>query len=346
MSDGIRVLLTGGGGFIGSHCVSHWMWTTQWHVTVIDSFRHRGRVERLRPSVEMFPDRIRLAKVDLAEPMRDAQSGLAWAELRREPAFDVIVNMASESHVDRSIDDPVGTWRNNCNLVQTMLEYSREKKPDVFVQISTDEVYGPAAPGQLHEEWSPIIPSNPYAASKAAQEALAISYWRTYGTPLVLTNTMNNFGEWQDAEKFIPKTIRSILDGEAVTVHGEPGNTGSRFYLYAANHADAIRHIVEQTVIGKYPQRRLPDRYNVVGEAEVTNEEMARMIGNILGVEPKLDFVDFHKTRPGHDRRYGLDGNKLAGIGWKPPFPFLDSLRQTVLWYTRNREALSDYRPQ
>lgn len=346
MSDNVRVLLTGGGGFIGSHCVAHWMRTTHWHVTVLDSFRHRGRVERLRPSVEMFPDRIRLAKVDLAEPMRDAQSGLAWAALKREPAFDVVVNMASESHVDRSIEDPVGTWRNNCNLVQTMLEYVREKPTGVFVQISTDEVYGPAAPGQLHEEWSPILPSNPYAASKAAQEALAISYWRTYGVPLVLTNTMNNFGEWQDSEKFIPKTIRSILDGQPVVVHGEPGHTGSRFYLHAANHADAIRHLVEQTVVSKYPLRAMPDRYNVVGEEEVTNEDMALLIGRILGVEPKLEFVDFHKTRPGHDRRYGLDGAKLASTGWSAPFPFADSLRQTVLWYTRNREALSDYRPQ
>lgn len=346
MSDGIRVLLTGGGGFIGSHCVSHWMRTTQWHVTVIDSFRHRGRVERLRPSVEMFPDRIRLAKVDLAEPMRDAQSGLAWAALRREPPFDVIVNMASESHVDRSIDDPVGTWKNNCNLVQTMLEYAREKPTGVFVQISTDEVYGPAAPGQLHEEWSPILPSNPYAASKAAQEALAISYWRTYGVPLVITNTMNNFGEWQDSEKFIPKTIRSLLEGRPAVVHGEPGHTGSRFYLHAANHADAIRHIVEQTVVAKYPVRQRPDRYNVVGEEEVSNEDMVRQIAHVLGVEPQLEFVDFHKTRPGHDRRYGLTGAKLASTGWKAPFSYHDSLRQTVLWYTRNRDALSDYRPQ
>lgn len=337
----VKVLLTGGAGFIGSHCLEHWLATTDWHVTVADSLRHRGRVERVRPSAEASPDRVRLVKIDLAND-RDP----AWDSVHVGGPYDVVVNMASESHVDRSITDPVGTWRNNCALALNVLEYARHAGCEAFVQISTDEVFGPAAAGRQHGEWSPIVPSNPYAASKAAQEALAVSYWRTFSVPLILTNTMNNFGERQDAEKFIPKIIRHLKAGEEVPVHGAPGDPGSRFYLHAKNHADAVRHLIERTVITRYPHGELPSRYNVVGDTEVTNDEMVALVAGVLGVPARMRFVDFHSTRPGHDKRYALDGAKLKASGWEAPFSFHRSLRQTVLWYDRHPEALKDYRPE
>ena len=215
-----------------------------------------------------------------------------------------------------------------------MLEYAREAKPKAFIQFSTDEVYG-AAPGEtLHAEWSPILPSNPYAASKAAQEAIAISYWRTYGVPVVLTNTMNLFGERQDAEKFIPMLISKIARGEEVTIHGRPDYIGKRFYIHCRNMADALLFVLKGD-----PQQYqdsdsliIPDRWNIVGEVEMDNLSVAQLIAEIIGQPLKYKLVDFHAARPGHDRRYALDGRKLAAAGWAPPVSFKESLRRVVQW--------------
>jgi dTDP-glucose 4,6-dehydratase len=224
----MRVLLTGIAGFIGSHVAEHIAATRpEWEVVGLASFRHRG--DPLR--IDSMPARYEIHHADLASP-------LSHRLIDRIGHIDVIINMASESHVDRSIEDPVPFVENNVSLALSMLEYARIVRPQLFVQISTDEVYGPAMDGELHREWSKILPSNPYSASKAAQEAIAFSYWRTYGVPVLITNTMNNFGERQDREKMIPMCISRIATGKTVTIHGSPGNIGSRFYLHARNHAD------------------------------------------------------------------------------------------------------------
>jgi len=316
----MRILLTGVAGFVGSHLVEHIQANTDWQIVGLASFRHRGdplRLESAGPSLTIH-------HADLTAPISPRL-------MDRIGPVDFIVNAAAESHVDRSIAEPRPFVENNVSVALTMLEYAREVKPRAFVQVSTDEVYGPAPAGVEHAEWSPILPSNPYAASKAAQEALAIAYWRTYGVPVVLTNTMNNFGERQDREKFIPTILRSLREGSEVTIHGRLGEVGSRFYLHARNHADAILRLLEGTP-SAYPDSDRPDRYHVRGEREVDNLTLAKMVAGIADIPLRYRFVDFHSARPGHDRRYALAADKLTKLGWIPPVPFEASLARTVHW--------------
>lgn len=330
-----RLLLTGSAGFAGSHFVEHVLANTDWHVVGIDSFRHRG--DPLR--VYQDPARYTVFHHDLAAPISDRL-------IEKLGPIDYLVNMASESHVDRSITDPVPFVTNNVALTLNVLEYARKAKPAKFCQVSTDEVYGPAPQGVNHKEWAPIIPSNPYSASKAAQEMLAISYWRTYGVPVFITNTMNLIGERQDTEKFIPKVIRAISRGEDVEIHGQPGNYGSRYYLHARNHADAILYLLRELRVDQYSDSLFavkcdkPRRFNVVGEQEIDNLELAQRIAGCMGKAFTARSVDFHAARPGHDRRYALDGNALMDFGWKAPISFDESLARTVQWSLDHPEWL------
>jgi dTDP-glucose 4,6-dehydratase len=213
-----------------------------------------------------------------------------------------------------------------------MLEFAREYPCKMFVQFSTDEVYGAAPVGTNHEEWAPIIPSNPYSASKACQEAIAISYWRTYGIPVVITNTMNLFGQMQDPEKYIARLISRIDSGEEVTVHGTERNIGSRYYLHARNMADALLFIVNNLPAHKFGEVDRPDRYNIVGDVEINNMDMAKIVATKLNKPLIYKFEDFHQTRPGHDRRYALEGTKLKDLGWQAPLDFDQSMTQYISW--------------
>lgn len=323
----MRVLVTGSGGFVASHFVEHVLARTDWDVVGIDSFRHRGDSLRLANS-----SKYRVFCHDLTAPVSQQMA-------HQIGTVDYIVNFAAESHVERSIHEPRHFIENNAAIAVTMLEYARLVQPKKFIQISTDEVYG-AAPGNVcHKEWSTIIPSNPYSASKACQEAIAISYWRTYGVPLVITNTMNMFGERQDTEKFIPMLIKRIQNGQDVTVHGNPEQIGSRFYLHARNHADALLFLLQDHHPSEYKdgdETILPSRFNIVGEVEIDNLELAKLVASILSKPLHYQLVDFHAARPGHDRRYALDGHKLGSLGWKSPFGFKESLEKTIKWTLDN----------
>ena len=208
-----------------------------------------------------------------------------------------------------------------------MLEFAREQKDlRLFVMFSTDEVYGPAPVGVNYKETDRYNSTNPYSATKAGAEQLALAYENTFKVPVIITNTMNIFGERQHPEKFIPKVIKKVLAGEVVTIHANPEKTkaGSRFWIHARNVSDALLFLTNN-----YEVR---ESYNIVGEHEVDNLEMASTISRILGKELKYEMVDFHSSRPGHDLRYALDGNKLKNIGYIYPKNFYESLRQTVLW--------------
>ena len=248
--------------------------------------------------------------------------------------------MASDSHVDRSITHPVDFVQNNVNLTLNMLEYAREVRPEKFIQVSTDEVYGPAPVGHDHKEGEPHRPSNPYSASKSAQESIAYSYWRTYNVPVTITNTMNNFGERQHPEKYVPMVIKKIMSGEVIDIHSKPNEDkswtiGSRVWLHARNHADAIQHILDNIDVVWYEDgESTPDiqRFNVAGEQEIDNLQIVNMIADIIGKEPVYELVDFHSSRPGHDLRYSLDGTKLKEYGWNAPISVAESFRRTVEW--------------
>lgn len=324
-----RCLVSGIAGFIGSHVLEHVLKNTDWHVVGVASWKHKGTPERVMEVLGGDPtwrDRVDIITHDLSAPFPERTKRVIGH-------CDYILNVAAESHVDRSITDPVPFVQNNVNVALNMLEFAREFPPETFIQISTDEVYGVAPEGVNHKEWATILPSNPYSASKAAQEAIAISYWRTYGVPLVITNTMNNFGEMQDPEKFMAKIIRMVLNGETVPVHGKEGQIGSRYYLHARNHADALLFILCNLKPARYEAGLYhPDRYNVVGDIELDNLEVAQKIAHYVGKPLKYELVDFHGTRPGHDHRYALDGSKLLQKGWTPPIDFEASLGRYVDW--------------
>lgn len=333
----VRVLLTGAGGFIGAHTLEHILTTTDWDVVCLDSFRHKGLTDRITDCLayQMEPGRVKVFTHDLSAP-------LSPLLIERIGPVDYVINMASESHVNRSIEHPVPFVQNNVSLVLNMLEYARAVKPRAFIQVGTDEVYGPVTKDYRHPEWSRILPSNPYAASKAAQEAIAISYWRSYGVPLILTNTMNNFGERQDPEKYLPMVVRSILDGKVVTVHASGGEMGSRYWLHARNHADALVWMLSEGAPAAYPEADVPDRYHIVGDKRLDNLELASCVAQILDRPLYHETSDYHSSRPGHDLHYGLDGSKLERAGWTPPVEFGDALERTVLWMANHPEWLED----
>lgn len=333
-----RVLLTGASGFVGSHVLRHILANTNWEVVCLSSFRHRGLTDRIRLAVKDYDDnfnRVKVVSHDLTAPISPVLSN----EIGK---IDYVFNVASDSHVDRSIVEPVPFIENNVSLVCNMLEWARFSDIDRFIHVSTDEVYGPAPSGYAHREWEDqYLPSNPYSASKAAQESIAYSYWRTYDLPLIITNTMNIIGEMQDPEKFVPMTMKRVLSEETVTIHASPtGEIGSRFYLHARNQADALLYTINQPIL-KYGESHVPQKFHVVGEREVDNLEMATMVAEYVGKPLKYELVDFHSSRPGHDLRYALDGNKIANAGWVAPLSLEESIERTVNWTLKNKEWLS-----
>lgn len=332
-----RCLLTGGGGFIGIHTFAHIMRKTDWEVVMIDSFRHKGLTDRVAYMLNNNPEwreRLLVYSHDVTVPISDMLT-------KRIGSIDYIINMASLTHVDTSLSDPTYFALNNVTLGLNMLDYARKQSwLKAYIQVSTDEVYGPATGDYKSREWDPIIPSNPYAASKAAMECDATARWRSFDLPLIITNTMNNVGEFQDGEKFIPQVIKHVLNGTELTIYGKRESIGSRTYLHPRNHADAILYLLQNTKPIHYPAADRPDRYHVVGDKEYNNLEIAQKIAQIIGKPLKYQLVDFYKSRPGHDARYAMDGSKLAKLGWKAPMAFEDTIFSTVNWYLKNPEWL------
>lgn len=339
----MRVLVTGGAGFAGHHLTEHLLAVTGWDLVVVDGLTYAGRPDRLTDCAGYDPDRVTLLWHDLRAPVHP------WLDDRIGPV-DAVLHLAANSHVDRSISDPAPFVRNNVDVTLNMLEWARTRDLTHFVQVSTDEVYGPAEHGTAHAEWSPVMPSNPYSASKACQEAVAFSYWRTYGLPVTVVNIMNMYGERQDPEKFVPLAIRSVLAGDVVPLHGRmrplPGLTGqyewepsSRCWLHARNFADALRWILTDTSPAVFGDADRPDRWHVAGdEADVL--DVAGRIAEAAGKPLRFSWDDFHSSRPGHDHRYALDASKIAAAGWKAPVPFGESLDRTVRWFAAHPEWL------
>lgn len=330
-----RVLLTGASGFAGSHVLRALLTDTDWDVTCLSSWRHYGEPARILDALHVAGappldlNRIQLVTHDLSVPLTRGIRGEIGSA-------DIVMNVASDSHVDRSIADPVPFVANNVGLALTMLEHARRISPQMFLQMGTDEVYGPMLSGEPNREWDTTIPSNPYSASKAAQDALAIAWWRTYGLPVVLTRTMNLFGPFQSGEKFIPMAIRKVLAGEVVTIHSSPdGVPGSRCWIDVRELASAWLYLAQKWTPARYPDTDRPDLFHIVGEQR-SNLEIAEIISTILGKPLRYELVSFHASRPGHDLVYGLDGTKLAEAGWANARGITTSLAETVDWYVHN----------
>jgi dTDP-glucose 4,6-dehydratase len=314
------VLVTGSAGFVGSHTVEWLLERTDWNIVGLDSFRHLGDAERVKGN-----DRYDIICHDLNAPI---------SERTKDRIGDVhyIINCASISHVDTSIEDPVYVWETNTRLIGNILEFARHSSTlEKFIQCSTDEVFGAAEDGHEHHEWDVIAPSNPYAASKAAQDALCFSYWRTYGVPICVTHTMNMIGTKQDPEKYLPKIISRIHKGEVVTVHGNENRIGSRMYIDCRNLADAWLFILDEVQFNVYGEgcNRMT-KFNIAGIQEISNLQLAEKIAALMGKELKYELVDFHMTRPGHDLRYALNSSKIRALGWSPPISLDETFTQTI----------------
>jgi dTDP-glucose 4,6-dehydratase len=337
-----RILLTGVGGFIGSHCLEYFLDKTDWEIVGLDSFRHKGDLGRL--SHVDFKDRVKIYYHDLSLPIADSLLNLI-CDIRTDYVgpfirnkIDYIVNIASDSAVERSTTNPVACLRNNYELMINMLEFTRLVKPSKFIHISTDEVYGESETSEGHGEWDVILPSNPYAASKAAQEALAISYWRTYNLPIVITNTMNIVGERQNQEKFLPYMIQQIfLDREVCIYANSPSDIGKRTYLDVKNQADALLYLLDRPVT-KYEKgsSKRPDRWNISGDTELNNLEFAQLVAKLMNKELKYRLVPSESARPGYDKRYCLNGSKFRELGWVAPYDFNSSLQRIINWTINN----------
>lgn len=335
-----RVLLTGAGGAIGVHVIAHFMHNTNWEIVALDSFRadHKGYFDRITRVCRDHPDwpgRIKIFSHDLNAPFTDR-------EIEAIGEIDYIINLASRSDVQNSIDDPLPFVRNNTELMLNILEYARKIQPLVFLHFSTDEVYGPAAVDSGgHKEWDAIVPSNPYSASKASQEAIAIAWWRCFNVPLIITNTMNNFGEMQAPSKFPAMIQRRIDRDEVIDVHAAgDGQIGTRYYLHSRNAADALLFILKNVppVLHGPGEIDRPVRINIVGDKQVSNQELVEIISKLMDKPAKCQIVSYHDKNPGHDLHYGLNGDKLALLGWHSPIPFEESMKNTIDWQKRNNE--------
>ena len=317
-----EVLITGGCGFVGHHLIEHIIKNTDWNITVLDRLTYASNgFDRLR-DINVFDDkRVRILAADFTFPIKD---GLA-KEIGKP---DYILHLGGETHVDRSIDDAAPFVMANVLGTMRMLDFAKTL-PDLkrFVFFGTDEVFGPAPEGTAYKEWDNYNSGNPYAATKAGAEEMCLAYANTHKVPVTITHCMNVFGERQHPEKFIPMCVRKILAGNSITIHANEDCTksGSRYYIHARNVAAAVLFLLDNH-IGKV------DKFNIVGEKEVSNLDMARSIAKILNKTLAYELVDFHGSRPGHDLRYALDGTKMKELEWQLPMTFNESLKKTIKW--------------
>ena len=324
-----KVILTGANGFVGHHILEHFIRHTDWEIYCIDKLNYASSGHDRIRDINVFDDeRVKIFTTDLSLALPE---GL----IKELGDISYIFHVAAESHVDNSIDHPVPFIQNNIDSTLYLLEYAK-KLPNLekFIYFSTDEVYGSAPVGMAYKEGDRFNCGNPYSASKAAAECICQAYSNTYQMPIITTNTMNVIGQRQHPEKFVPKVIKKVLNGEVITIHSNAEKTkaGSRFYIHARNIADALLHILHNCdeVLDNYDASK--GKFNVVGEKETDNLQLAQLIADILGKELKYEMVDFHSSRPGHDLRYAMDGEKMANLGWTHPILFEDSLRDTIEW--------------
>lgn len=327
-----KIIITGGCGFIGHHFAEYIHKTTDWQIIILDKLTYASNgLNKLRNNKLLSSERVKVFTIDLCSELS--------VGIKSEIGEDVnyIVHMAAETHVDNSILEPVKIINNNISSTVNLLEWSRTlKNLEIFFYFSTDEVFGPALGDTLYKEWDRHKPTNPYSASKSAAENICISYENTYKIPLMIVNVMNAFGERQHVEKFIPLCVKKILNNEKIYIHSYPDKitSGSRFYIHAQNIASAVYFLIKNGTIG--------EKYNITGEKEVSNLELAKLISKIMNKELDYEMIDFHCSRPGHDLRYGLDGTKLYNLGWCPKFNFEESLEKCVNWTLNNLEWLEE----
>jgi len=316
MSQAMKLLITGGAGFIGSNFILYMIKNyPEYQLINVDALTYAGNLENLR-SVENHPNH-HFAKVDITNR----------AEL--EPLFaegiDVVVNFAAESHVDRSILQPDLFVRTNILGTQVLLDLARQNDVGKFVQVSTDEVYGTLGETGLFTEGTPLAPNSPYSASKAGADLLVRSYYETFGMNVNITRCSNNYGPYQFPEKLIPLMIQNALADRSLPVYGDGLNV--RDWLYVEDHCSAIDLVLHNGRAGEV--------YNVGGNNERSNIQVVRTILEELGKPESL--IAYVKDRLGHDRRYAIDADKIRQeLGWQPKYDYEQGIKTTIRWYLSN----------
>jgi len=311
----MRILVTGGAGFIGTNfCLYIMEKRPQWNITVLDKLTYAGRRENLEQYESSH--NYTFIKGDICDPsaVRKAMKGCS-----------VVVNFAAESHVDRSIDDPSAFVRTDVEGVRVLLEEFRaDNSRSLFLQISTDEVYGSVLTGRSSES-SRLDPRSPYSASKAGGELLAMSYFTTFQVPVVVTRASNNYGPYQYPEKLIPLFVTNAFEGQPLPVYGDGGNM--RDWMYVTDHCAGLLAVLEKGQPGRV--------YNLGAGEERTNLQVTEAILKATGASDSL--IRHIEDRPGHDRRYALDISLAEReLQWKPEVGFLEGIGKTVSWYREN----------
>ncbi len=310
----MRLLVTGGAGFIGSTFIKQVLNKSEvTKVVNLDKLTYAGNLSTLEP-ISKNP-KYQFVKGDIA----DAEC----VDSIMKGGIDVVVNFAAETHVDRSIKGALDFIHTDMEGVYILLEASKKYEIKKFIQISTDEVYGSIAEGAASETY-PLMPANPYSASKAGGDRLAYSFYKTYGLPVIVTRASNNYGPYQYPEKLIPLFITNGLEGKKLPMYGD--GLYRRNWIHAEDHCDGVWFLIQNGKVG--------ETYNIGGEKELPNIELTEIILRELGLDKSV--IEYVKDRPGHDRRYALDSAKLKSLGWECKIPFEKGIKDTLNWFKQN----------
>ena len=309
----MRLFVTGGAGFIGSNYVHQVMATSDDEITVFDALTYAGNLENLR---DLENDRrYRFVKGDITDrgAVEEAMAG-----------HDAVVHFAAESHVDRSIVSPDEFVHTNCDGTNVVMDVARRLEVSRILHISTDEVYGSIEEGSFTED-DPLTPRSPYSASKAGSDLVALSYFTTYGLPVLITRSSNNFGPYQYPEKVIPLFVTNLLDGRKVPLYGDGMNV--RDWCYVEDNCAGVDLVLRKGEIGEI--------YNIGAGNEIPNRVLTEKILELLGTDESM--IDYVEDRLGHDRRYSIATDKVEALGWRPTRNLDEALAATVEWYRANR---------
>ena len=338
-----KILITGGAGFIAHHIIAHIIKNTDWEIVTLDRLDLSGNLNRLHEILDEFSikdkKRLKIVFHDLkAEINSQIKSELG--------SPDMILHLAAASHVDRSIIYPMEFVLDNVVGTVNLLDFARSlKNLEKFVYFSTDEIFGNAPEGVSYKEYDRYNSTNPYSASKASAEEFCVAYENTYKLPIIITHTMNVFGERQHPEKFIPMTIQRVRDSEKVFIHANKEKTkaGSRHYIHAQDVADGLMFIIglkNYKHEGDFGNAKCP-KFNLVGPEEINNLDLAQKIAEVQKRELIYELIDNHSSRPGHDLRYSLSPNLLKSLGWEPKIKLSKRIEEVVDWSLKNKRWLS-----
>ena len=317
--------MTGGCGFIGSHLTKYLLDNTDWEIVILDKLNYASEgFDRLRKLDIYKNERLTVLSADFINSIPEG--------LEKEIGeVDYIIHMGAESHVARSIEDSMNFVINNITGTVRMLEFAKKKNIEKFIYFSTDEVFGSAPEGKSFKEEDRHNPGNPYSASKAGAEDICIAYANTYKMPIMITRTMNIFGSLQHSEKFIPTIVDSILNEKTLKIHSIKGKPAKRFYLNVENLANATLFLLERVNEFLDAEDDRKGKFNIGGEKEFDNLQLARLAASILG--KPLIYELSESDRPGCDTRYSVDETKIRRLGWNPPKKFKEEFKKVILSY-------------